>query len=498
MGALKQLAGETALYGVSSIFGRLLNYFLVPLHTAIFIPSEFGSITLLYSYVAVFNVLYTYGLETAYFRFITKSKDPKIYDLACTSVLSSSLVFSAILIYFAPDIARLLGEPGKGYIIQWLAVILFVDAFSSIPFAKLRIENRPLKFVIAKLGNILLIVFFNILFLLVFKGIYEERFLVSLKPFIGDIYTPGLGIGYVFLANLLGSAGLLFFLFSEIKKFSFYFNWTTLKPILIYSIPIMITGLSGMLNDNLDKIMIASYLPADFYPQHNPQGALGIYGAVFKLSVFMMLGIQAFRYAGEPFFFSQAERRDSAMLYASVFHYFVVAGSVLMIAVSVNADLIAFVFLRNPEFRLALYLLPYLLLAKLFFGMYINISIWYKLTDKTMYGVYFSVAGTIITLVLNLILLPIIGYLGSAIAMLSCYSSMCVLAYYFGQRIYPVPYKLWPVFAYLAISTIFSVGSFFVQHTSFAVDSALNIAFTIVFTGIIFLFEKKRWKRNHA
>ena len=498
MGSLKQLAGQTALYGVSSIFGRLLNYFLVPLHTAVFIPSEFGSITLLYSYVAVFNVLYTYGLETAYFRFVTKSKDPKIFDLACTAVLLSGLIFSALIIYFAPDISRSLGEPGKGYIVRWLAVILLIDSFSSIPFAKLRIENRPVKFVIAKLGNILLIVFFNILFLLAFKGIYEGKFLISFQPFVKNIYSPDLGVGYVFLANLLGSTGLLFFLFSEIKKFSFYLNWKTLRQILIYSIPIMITGLSGMLNENLDKMMISAYLPDDFYPNYDAQSGLGIYGAVFKLSVFMMLGIQAFRYAGEPFFFSHSQREDSAKLYASVFHYFMVAGSVLMIAVSVNADLIAFVFLRNPEFRLALYLLPYLLLAKLFFGMYINISIWYKLTDKTMYGVYFSLAGTCITVVLNLLLLPVIGYMGSAIAMLACYSIMCALAYYFGQRLYPVPYKLGPVFIYLVISIVVSVGSFFVQHASFAIDSLLNIAFTLVLVLIIFLFERKKWKRTHA
>lgn len=496
MDAIKKLAGQTALYGVSSIAGRLLNYLLVPLHTAIFFPEEFGAITLLYSYVAILNILYTYGLETAYFRFHTKTGDERIYDQVCTSIVFTGLLFSGTILFFASEIARLLQEPGKTYIIQWLAVILFVDALAAIPFARLRIENKPVKFVIAKLGNIILIVIFNLVFLWVFKGIYEERFLISLKPWVDQLYSPDIGIGYVFLANLIGSVSLLFFLSGELRKFRFYWNWKKLKPILIYSLPIMVTGFSGMLNDNLDKIMIASFLPNDFYPTQNPQAALGIYGAVFKLSVFMMLGIQAFRYAGEPFFFSHAQKDNSKELYATVMHYFVVVGSLLMIAVSLNADLIAYLFLRNPEYRIALYLLPALLLGKLFFGIYINLSIWYKLTDKTIYGVYFSIAGTAVTLILNFLLLPILGYTASAVAMVACYGTMCLLAYYFGRKQYAIPYNLRPIFFYLSGAAVVSIGSFFVHLEPFGLDTSLNLLFTILIIILVIFIERRGLKRN--
>jgi len=496
MGSLKTLAGQTALYGISSIVGRLLNYLLVPLHTAIFVPDEFGSITLLYSYVAVLNVLFTYGLETAYFRFSSKNKNEDYYNLICSSVLITGIIFSSLIFYLAPDISRALDQPGKTYVIQWLSVILLLDAFTAIPFAKLRIENRALKFVMAKAGNIVLIVLFNLFFLIFLKGIYEGKFLIFLQPLADKLYSPRLRIGYVFLANLIGSASLLLFLFPEIRKFKFKWDWAKLKPVLIYSLPIMVTGLAGMLNDNLDKMIMPIFLPDHFYPGQTPQAALGVYGAVFKLSVFMMLAVQAFRYAGEPFFFSHAEKEDSRLLYARVLKYFVIGASIIMVAVSLNADLIGYIFLRSSEFRIALYLLPYLLLGKLFFGIYINISIWYKLTDQTMYGVYFAVAGTFIIILGNILLLPLIGYDGSAYSMTACYFIMCLLAYYIGTKKYPIPYNIRLISAYIAISASLSIGSFYFKLQNFMADSLLNIALTFAFVGIVYLIERHYWSKS--
>ena len=366
-----------------------------------------------------------------------------------------------MLIAFSDQIASFLGHSGSGYIVKLLAIILWIDAVMAIPFAKLRLDNRVKKFVVARVSSLLLTVLLNIYFLVFLQGIYEG----TIRGFdsLGSLYDPQISIGYVFIANMLGSASLFLFLWKEISQIKIRFSWQIFKPVMIYAIPIMITGLAGILNENIDKILIPEILPGNFYANQTSLESLGIYSAAFKMGVFMMLVVQAFRFAGEPFFFSNAENKEAPELFAKVMHYFVVICSIILVAVSLNIDLIAFVFLQDSAYWSALYLVPIFLLAKVFYGIYINLSAWYKIKDKTNYGIYFTLLGSIVIVLGNVIFLPIFGLFASAYSALIGYIAMCVAAYVIGRKFFPIPYKIIPLASYLILSFGISVLSFYLE-----------------------------------
>jgi len=496
MNPLKKLAGETVLYGVSTILGRLLNYALVPLHTFVFEDSaQYGAITKLYAYVAIINIVYTYGLETAYFRFVSRRKGDEegirqVYDSAVTSVLLSSLLFSSVIILFSDTIAVGIGYPDAGQVVVWLALIMFTDAVMAIPYARLRHENRPLKFAITKVSSIVITVLLNIFFLL---GLPE---LQDVSPIFAAMYSPDLGAGYVFLANLIGNATIPLFLWRSLADLKPRIHWSTLRPMLGYAYPILIMGLAGMLNEQFDKIVLEELLPTDFYPDKTPAEALGTYGASFKISVLMLLAIQAFRYAGEPFFFSRAEDKEAPALFAKVMHYFTILSVLILLAVSLNVDLIGDIFLQNPVYKDALHIVPFLLLAKMLLGIYINLTIWFKLTDKTQFGTYFSILGAIITVCGNLWLIPILGYLGCALASIACYLLMCIACYSFGQRYFPIPYNFKPLLAYTLVALVLTYLSFQVRLSNLLLDHVLNISIVVLFTAVVFLIEWKKFSKQ--
>lgn len=491
MGKLKSLASQTAVYGVSSILGRLLNYALVPLHTQVFPDSEdLGVVTGLYAYVAILMVIYSFGMETAFFRFATKDKLSDTFNATSTAVVLVSTFFSTLIILFAPEIAVITGYPDASTLIIWLAIILWIDSILAIPFARLRLENRARAFATAKMLNIIINVGLQVLFLMVIPFIISRQW--PGYKLLDLVYDNTLGIGYIFLANLIANALLIPMLWKSISKIRIKIEWNKLKPILIYASPILITGVAGMFNEQLDKILLEQLLPDDFYDELTSTGAVGVYGQTFKLSIFMMLAIQAFRYAGEPFFFSNAKDPDAPDLFARVMHYFVILSMLILVLVSINVDLIGFMFLRNPEYRLALYLVPILLLGKFFYGIYMNLSIWFKLTDKTVYGMYFSIIGAIITIVGNFLLIPYIGYLGCAITSVLCYGCMTLICYIWGQKHYPIPYNFKILMPYFLIACILIVMSMSLEFGDFVIDSIIRIVISLLIVAIVYLLEKPR------
>jgi O-antigen/teichoic acid export membrane protein len=439
---LKKLAGETAIYGISSMLGRMLNFLLVPFYTGVFPPGEYGIITKLYAFVAFFNVLYTFGLETAYFRFAFRNLEDenKAYSVAQSAVLGITLIFTLGLISFATPIASALGYPGKGNFIIWLALILAIDAAVAIPFAKLRLEKKPVLFATAKMLNIALNIIFNLLLIVFLRQIYQGEILTGLQPMVKSFYNPEKGVEFVIISNLLANLFFIFFLWKYIRKARIGFDWEYFKPMLHYAYPILITGLAGVTNEMLSRVMLDGWLPKGFYPGKTTEDALGIFGACYKLSVFMNLGIQAFRFAAEPFFFSKEKDKGSKDLFAETMHWFVLAGCLTFLAISINLDLLQQI-LRREAYREGMHIVPMLTLGYFFLGIYYNLSVWFKLTDKTYYGTYISVGGAILTVVLNIILIPHYGYEGSSLVTFLCYFLMSIACFYFGQKYYPIPYK---------------------------------------------------------
>ncbi|MBX2946575.1 MAG: polysaccharide biosynthesis C-terminal domain-containing protein [Cyclobacteriaceae bacterium] len=495
MGTLKKLAGDTVIYGASSILGRLLNYLLVPYYTHVFASGEYGVVTEMYAYAAFFNVLYTYGLETAYFRFATMNKDgePAVFNYATTAILFTSIVLSGILILLATPIVNYLHYPGKENFIIWFALIFAIDAVMAIPFAKLRLEGKSKQFALAKLGNIGLNIGFNLFFLSVCPAVLRGHAWASLKPFIESFYNPSLGVDYVFLSNLLANAALVFFLWNVLRKLTITFDWLKLKPLLIYAYPILFAGLAWVTNEMLSRLALRFWLPDNFYAGKTSAEALGIFGAVYKFSVFMTLAVQAFRYAAEPFFFSKAAEKNSKALFSKVSHGFILFGCIILLAVSTNLDVLEHI-LRRPEYREGMHVVPILLLANLFLGIYYNVSIWYKLTDKTYYSTWIAIGGAILTIVLNYFLIPVAGYEGSSWVTLIVYFLMAVVCYAIGQRYYPIPYPVIKDLTYMAVTILLIYMVNGIEFSNLWAALSVKLAIVLAFSGMIYVVEFKKFK----
>jgi O-antigen/teichoic acid export membrane protein len=421
---LKKLASQTAIYGLSSVIGRLLNYLLVPLYTRYFLPAEYGIVTELYAYVAFLVIMLTYGFETAFFNF-TKKEDnkEKVYSTAMFSLLISSVIFIILSIIYSNTISEWMGYGIESRYVQYFAVIIGLDAISSISFAKLREEEKAVRFAVIRLLNIFSNIGLNLYFI-VYKGF---------------------GIEYIFIANLISSVITILLLMPEMFISKFNFDTKLWKKMAIYAFPLLIAGLAGMTNETIDRILLKKLLP-------NPEIAaseLGLYGAFYKLSIIMTLFIQTFRYAAEPFFFSQHKSNDNKKVYADVMKYFTIIMIVIFLGVTMFYDFVIGFLGEAYHDERGFLVVSILLLANLFLGIFYNLSIWYKLTEKTKYGAYLSIFGAIITLILNFVLIPIIGFVGSAIATLVCYFSMSVASYFIGKRHFPIPYNLKTIGLYI-------------------------------------------------
>lgn len=494
MSLLKKLAGQTALYGLSSILGRAINFLLVPFYTAVLVPVQFGTITELYAYVAFFNILYLYGMETAYFRFATKDNltEESVFNQSETTLIFSSLLMSGAVLLLSPLIADGLDYHGHSSYFILLGTILAIDSMLAIPFARLRLQNKAGVFATAKLFNILVNVGFNIFFLVFCKKIAAGEQLPSLKPLIQSFYSEEHVVEYILLANLIASFLTIFFLLKTFKGFKIDFNWERLKPMLVYSIPMLFIGLAGMVDEMLSRIILKYVLPDGFYPNRTNLEALGIFGACYRLSMFMTLAVQSFRYASDPFFFSQAKDKNAPELFATVMKWFVIACAFLYVVVSCNLSLFEKI-LRGEIFREGILVVPVLLMANLFLGIYYNLSIWYKLTDKTQLGTLISIFGAAITITANFILIPFFGYMGSAVTTLICYFLMSTISYLWGKKYFPVPYKLGSALFYLTFAVILSILAL---SYPFGKGSIMSYGFQVILLGtylfVVFLIERKQ------
>ncbi len=481
---LKKLAGQTAIYGMSSIVGRLLNYLLVPLYTRLFVPEVYGIVTEMYAYVTFLLILLTYGMETGFFRF---AQDKKIFDKVYSSILTSlavsSTVFIILLLTFLKPLAGIMEYDANPEYILWMGLIVALDAFISIPFAKLRLQNKAWKFAMIKLINIGVNIGLNLYFL-----ILCPRLAIS-KPdtvFL-CIYSANIGVGYVFVANLVANIITLLMLLPEIFNVRFSFDKKLLKKILVYAMPLLIAGFAGMINETLDRVLLKHLVPDSM----NPMKQLGIYGANYKLAILMTLFIQMFRYAAEPFFFSNKNEKNARELYAKATKYFIICGLIIFLGVMFYIDFVKYFI--DTDYHEGLKVVPILLLANLFLGIFFNFSIWYKLNDMTKYGAYLAIFGAIITVILNLILVPSFGYVGSAWATLICYFAMTLLSFYWGQKYYRVPYYLLNAGFYFTFALILYFLSVYFRPDSQKLVYLLNTGYLILFIAV-FVVKERAWE----
>jgi O-antigen/teichoic acid export membrane protein len=482
----RKLAGDTAIYGMSSIVGRFLNWALAPYYTFIFVTEEFAVITNLYAYVAFFLVLLTYGMETAYFRFASKSKDREtVYSTSLISLFFTSISFVLLAVTFSNFAASAIGYPDYPQYIIWLAVILSLDAFTAIPFARLRLNNRPVKFAAIKIINIVFNIAFNLFFLTFSPKLYES----NPDSFIKYIYSPEIGVGYVFISNLLASAIVLILLLPEIFRIKLKFSKALFVQMLSYAFPILVVGLAGMVDQNIDKILIPFLIPE----HQNPMHQLGVYGANYKLAVLMNMFIQAFRYAFEPFFFARENSKDDPEIYATVMKYFVVFGLFIFLGMVLFLDILKIII--DSQYHEGLKVVPIVLMANLFFGIYFALSLWYKILDMTRYGAYIALIGAALSLTLNFMLIPIWGYMGSAFAVLVSYFIMMVISYRFGQIYYPVPYNLKRIGTYFLVSLGIYAFSIFTSRFDAFIKYPAHILLLLVFVFAVYRLDKKQISR---
>lgn len=441
MNPLKKLASQTAVYGLSSIVGRLLNYLLVPLHTRVFLPAEYGVVTEMYSYVAFLLVVLTYGFETAFFRFAGKEYlASKVYSTAQVSLLLSSFVFVAISWLFSDSLAELIRYPEHPEYIIWFALILAFDAITAIPFTRLRLENKAFTFAGLKLINIGVNVLANLFFLWLcpYSINRPDSFFYELAQVL---YNPAIGVGYVFISNLLASLVTLILLLPAMIRDGLSADKLIWKRMLRYGFPLLVGGLAGITNEMFSRVSMKYQLDPEV-AMHE----LGVFGACYKVAVLMTIFIQTFRFAAEPFFFSQAGEKDSKRLYSNVMTWFVIACSFIYLFVLLFMNIIKY-FIGSQYYE-GLGVVPVLLMASIFLGIFYNLSIWFKLKDKTIYGAWLAIFGAVLTILLNYALIPEYGYYGASWATFIVYFVMMIVSYFLGRKHYPVPYEIGKIIVY--------------------------------------------------
>ncbi|MEG1762463.1 MAG: oligosaccharide flippase family protein [Bacteroidales bacterium] len=451
---LKNLAKQTAIYGIPSIVGRFLNFLLVPLYTYSFIPAEYGVVTEFYAYMAFFMVLLTYGMETAFFRFIQKYKSyTAVYSTSLWSLLCTSSIFFLAVFLNKESLANWMGTSGASSYILCFALILVADVLSVLPFCLLREENKAFRFAILKMINIATNIGLNLFFILYCPHVLHA----NPDSWIRLVYDPNIGVGYIFISNLAASLLTLLLLFPEWKKFHFNFNYKLWKEIMIYALPVMVWGMAGIVNETFDRILLRYLIP----DTQDALYQLGVYGACYKISIVMTLFIQAFRFAAEPFFFKQAEEKNAPQVYAQVMKFFVITCAFIFLICVLFLDYL--MYFVGADFRVGVGVVPVLLLANLFLGVFYNLSVWYKITDRTRVGAYISTIGAALTLLLNFVWIPIWGYHGAAWATLTCYFCIAVISYFWGQKYYPIPYPLKRISFYIGfVIALYMLKVFFV------------------------------------
>lgn len=484
------MAGQTAIYGLSTIVGRLLNYLLVPLHVAIFQPAAYGVVTELYAYAAFLAVILTYGLETAFFRYLYKEeKDAKnAFRTGFSSLLFSSSIFLVLIFIFQQGIADFILYPNNAEYVIWFALILGFDVLSSLPMAKLRSENKSIRFASINIISIGITVTLNLFFLLYCKPNFDSG---NTNELINAVYDPTIGVGYIFIANLLGSFSKFLLLIPTMLKSKGKFDWELLKTMLAYAFPLVFFALAGIINETFDRILLRRLLTSSKGEEYAMM-QVGIYGANYKLAMLITIFIQAFRYAAEPFFFSHEKQKNSKHTYAYIMQVFAGVVGALFLLVTLYLDLFKHLVIPNESYWEGLKIVPILLMANIFLGIYYNLGIWFKLSENTKKGMYISIFGALITISLNIWLIPTFEYMASAWITLLTYFSITVISYFLGQKYYPVPYKIGRIAYYILTPVLI-----YLLLQQFSIDNNLlkysfHSLILMIFVGSIYLLEFKR------
>ena len=488
--SIKKLAGETVIYGLSSVLGRAVSFLLLPVYTAVFAAAEYGVQTLVYVYAAVIFVFYVLRFDTAYFRYAADQRwREKSFDTAFSGVATASTVISVILFFgadwFTASVFNI--APTYAYIIRCIAVILLFDALAEIPYARLRLENRAVRFASIRLTNIFLNVGLNCFFLLFIPWFLQHNPETGLFSW----YDSGIGIGYIFISNLIASVVAFLLLFGQWRTIRFNFDTQLLKKMWSYSWPLVVVALAGIINEMVDRAMLDRLLPFD---DETNKAQIGIYSAAYKFSILISLFTQAYRYAAEPFFFSHASNKKSPKLYARAAEYFVLAACLGFLCIMFFLPLLKLL-MRSSVYHEGIIVVPILIMANIFLGIYYNLSVWYKLTDRTIYAMYIALGGAIVTVVFNYLFIPVWGYVGSAWATLLCYGTMTLASYFVGRRYYQLEHAIWRLFLYMILTVGVYYGASLVVESLFETAGARYVAYALVVAavsfGIVFAWKKQ-------
>ncbi|MFS4492801.1 lipopolysaccharide biosynthesis protein [Maribacter sp. 2308TA10-17] len=481
MNPLKKLFKQTAIYGLATVLPRMISFFLVRVHTDAMPPEIYGELAVIFAYFAMFNVVLAYGMETAFFRFYSKSDDKeKVISTSLISILISTFLFMGLSLLFQDGMSSLLNIELKYF--KYIIFILALDALVIVPFAWLRANERPMRYAIIKILNVVINFGLNIFFLIILPGIVEN----NSNSIFSWMYKSDFQISYIIIANLIASSVTLLLMLKPYVSSSYSFDKELWNRMMKYAIPVLIAGVAFSINEVFNRIMLMDLLPEAIASEQ-----VGMYNACIKLALFMTLFSTAFRMGIEPFFFNHAGTENPQKAYAQITNYFVVLGSVILLAVVVFADILKILFVKNPAYWEAMTVVPIILLASFFLGIYHNLSVWYKVTDKTRYGALISVIGAAITIVVNYIFIPHIGYMASAIATVMAYGSMMVISYYLGKSRYPVPYNFRKILFYLGISILFSAIAFY----GFGRSLYAGIPLLLIFLGIVYKLENDKLRQ---
>ena len=491
---IKALAGQTVIYGLGTIVPRLLNYLLTPFYVRVFVSGEYGQISELYAWIALFLAILTFGMETTFFRFSQKEDSSKVFNNAESIVLLISFIFLVLYSIFYKSFAQLIHYEFNSYYVLLIGIIVAIDAIAAIPFAMLRKEEKAGRFSLIKTVNVLSNICLNILFLV----IIPEKSMAIAEWIFGEQTSL---LIWVFISNILASLLNLIFLTPQLSKLKISFDKELVKSMLKYSFPILLISLVGMVNEVADKILI-KYLVTipeesvlanmNITGQEYAMQQLGIYSANFKLGVLMTIFIQMFRFASEPFFFGHAKDRNAPSLYAKVMTYFVIFCLLIFLGVMFYMDILQhFVGRNGSDYREGLVIVPIILIANMLYGIVFNLSIWFKLSDKTYYGTIIAIIGSIVTLTCFFVLIPKIGYLGAAIAHLACYIVMMLVSYFWGQKNFPIPYQIGRITIYCGLAAILYLTSSLFIDFNIILKLSLNTMMLLLFIAVVVVLERK-------
>ncbi|MDP1812520.1 MAG: oligosaccharide flippase family protein [Sediminibacterium sp.] len=490
MSGIKKLAGQTIWYGVSSIAARFINYLLTPYLTFKFTESQYGEMSIVYAFIPFMNVVFTYGMETTFFRFANQGDKKKVYNTTSLSLIFSTVVLTVLLIMLQRPLSELLQVTAHPEYLSLSAALIALDALCIIPFAKLRQDGRPVKFALIKVGGILI----NIISIYFFLSICPRLLAQDPSHWIGRYYDPGWVVGYVLLANVIQNAITLLLLSKEMLGFEWKLDGALWKEMMKYGIPLIIAGFAGMINETFDRIMLGWWAPVSSVDAAKAE--VGIYAACYKLSILVTLAVQAFRMGAEPFFFKQAQQENAPKIYARVMKFFVITLCFMFLMVAMYLDVWK-LFIRNPKMWVGLKVVPILLLANMFLGIYYNLSVWYKLGNKTIAGAYITLMGAAITLLINWLFIPYFSYMACAWATFACYGTMMVVSYVWGQKEFRIPYATKKLVAYMVMVVLL----FLVHKTAiyFFMAQWFSISFATLlltfFSWFIFVIEKKEFQK---